>query len=225
MRIAPDGSPVELYLRLPERTEEAALVHDLLPSGGSVLDLGCGTGRLAEPLARLGHPVTGVDNEPEMLAALRLASGVCADIASLDLGERFDAVLLMSHFVDTADEPFVAAVLRTVRRHVRDGGVAVVERYPPGWVTTCVEGISESQGVRYTLRDLIRAEGTLTGTLRYEFIVPGAEPGAAPVSAEQRFSAREVDDAELSALAQAAGLRFDSALDAVGTLVALRPVG
>jgi RimJ/RimL family protein N-acetyltransferase len=73
--VAPDGSPVALYLRLPERAAEAVLIHDLLPAGGTVLDLGCGTGRLAEPLARLGHPVTGVDNCPQMLAALRAAAG------------------------------------------------------------------------------------------------------------------------------------------------------
>jgi Methyltransferase domain len=53
-----------------------------------VLDLGCGTGRLAEPLARLGHPVTGVDNSPQMLAALRHAAGVCAEITTLQLGSR-----------------------------------------------------------------------------------------------------------------------------------------
>jgi 2-polyprenyl-3-methyl-5-hydroxy-6-metoxy-1,4-benzoquinol methylase len=76
MTIAPDGSPVRLYRRLAPRTEDAALIHGILPAGASVLDLGCGTGRLAEPLAELGHPVTGVDNEPEMLAELAAAAGM-----------------------------------------------------------------------------------------------------------------------------------------------------
>jgi SAM-dependent methyltransferase len=37
-------------------------------SGGPVLDLGCGTGRLLFPLAQAGFQVTGVDNSPQMLA-------------------------------------------------------------------------------------------------------------------------------------------------------------
>jgi SAM-dependent methyltransferase len=214
VRTAPDGSPVELYRRLPERVEEAELVHALLPPGGSVLDLGCGTGRLAEPLARLGHPVTGVDNEPEMLAALRLATGVCADITTLDLGpRRFDGVLLMSHFVDSADLELVTAALRAVRRHLRDGGLAVVERHRPGWVDEATESSREADGVRFTLTDVERAGEVLTATIRYE--LDGQR-------AEQRFSVRDVDDGRLAALAAGAGLRFESSLNDARTLALLR---
>lgn len=157
MRTAPDGSPVEVYPRLPERTPEAALIHRLLPAGGTVLDLGCGTGRLAEPLARLGHPVTGVDNEPEMLGALDLTTAVHADIIGLDLRRRFDAVLLMSHFVAAADEEFVIDALGTVRRHLAPSGFAVVERHQPGWAETCTESTKDIRGVRCTLYDLARS--------------------------------------------------------------------
>jgi SAM-dependent methyltransferase len=214
MRTAPDGSPVALYRRLPERLDDAKLVHDLVPPGGSILDLGCGTGRLAEPLARLGHPVTGVDNEPEMLAALRLATGVYGDIGSLDLGRRFDSVLLMSYFVDTADTALVDGVLRTVRRHLGEDGIAVVERHPPGWVATCTESSREADGVRYTLTDLERAGDVLTATIRYEFD---------GLRAEQRFSVRDLDDERLREVAAAAGLRFEAPLNPTRTLVALRP--
>jgi len=215
MDIAPDGSPVALYRRLPARTDDAALIHRLLPpGGGTVLDLGCGTGRLAEPLARLGHHVTGVDNEPRMLAELKLAIGVHAEVATLGLGTTFDAVLLMSHFVDSADGDFVAAVLDTVRRHVAGSGFAVVERRPPGWVTTCTESTRDLDGVRYTLGDFDRDGDVLTATIRYEF------DGR---TAAQRFSARDVDDDRLRELAAAAGLRFDTALNSTGTLVLLRP--
>src|SRR5690606_40459118 len=62
---------------------------------------------------------TAVDNEPAMLAALRRATGVLADVTRLDLGRRFGAVLLMSHFVDAADAGFVDTVLRVVRRQPR----------------------------------------------------------------------------------------------------------
>ncbi|MBO0840812.1 MAG: methyltransferase domain-containing protein [Sciscionella sp.] len=214
VKIAPDGSPVGLYLRLPERVEDAALIDGLLPCGASVLDLGCGTGRLAEPLARLGHEVTGVDNEPEMLASLRSVRGVAADIGSLDLGERFDAVLLMSHFVNAADTGLATAALDAVRRHLVGDGFAVVERYPVGWAHTCVEHTTNIGGVRCTLHDLRRRDGVLTAIMRYEFD---------GVVAEQRFSARDVDDARLAELAEAADLRVDRALTDVKTLVVLRP--
>lgn len=213
--IAPDGSPVQLYLRMPPRTPDARLIHDLLPPGGTVLDLGCGTGRLAEPLAELGHPVTGVDNEPAMLAALRRATGVQAEITELDLGERFDAVLLMSHFVNAADRSFVHTVLRVVRRHLACDGFAVLERHPPGWAATCTETDRTVDGVRVWLRDLVRDGGVLTATVRYEFD---------GTSAEQRFSVVDVDDDRLAELAAAAGMRFESSSNDERTLALLRPV-
>ncbi len=213
MRVAPDGSPVELYRRLPDRTAEAELIDEMLGRPSEILDLGCGTGRLAEPLCRAGHRVIGVDNEPAMLNELRLADGVAADIADLDLGHRFDAVLLMSHFVNTADKESVQRFLDTVRRHLEPGGLAVVERYVPGWVTTCTNGTTLRDGITYSLRVLDRDNGVLTAVVRYEF------DGAV---AEQRFRAREVDDVTLNALAADAGLRVRSALDEAGTLVELR---
>jgi len=44
MSIAPDGSPVELYALLPE-LGEGDRVAEAVPGGGSILELGCGTGR------------------------------------------------------------------------------------------------------------------------------------------------------------------------------------
>jgi SAM-dependent methyltransferase len=212
--VSTDGSPVGLYARLAERSVDAELIHGLLPPGGDVLDLGCGTGRLAEPLARLGHPVTGIDNQPAMLAALRAATGVLGDVTTLDLGRRYAGVLAMSHFVDVADPGFVAAVLGTVARHLRPGGIAVVERHPPGWAATAEPRVSERDGVRITLCDLVRTGGVLTATVRYEF------DGTA---AEQRFSVSDVDDARLTELAGAAGLAVDRVLTEDRTLVLLRP--
>ena len=70
----------------------------LLPEGGSVLDLGCGTG---EPLARylLGKnlAVTGVDSSPAMIALCRKrfpgSRFSVADMRTLQLGREFDGLL------------------------------------------------------------------------------------------------------------------------------------
>ena len=43
-------------------------MHAAVPEGASILELGCGTGRILKPLAALGHLVHGVDDSPGMLA-------------------------------------------------------------------------------------------------------------------------------------------------------------
>ena len=52
--------------------------------GGPVLDLGCGTGRVALHLARRGHEVIGLDLDPELLAALRRARATGLPLRALD---------------------------------------------------------------------------------------------------------------------------------------------
>ena len=93
--ITPDGCAVDFYARMTAMGEPA-IVHDAIGPGASILELGCGTGRITHPLTGLGHPVVAVDESPEMLAHVRGAETVCARIEDLDLGRRFDAVLLAS---------------------------------------------------------------------------------------------------------------------------------
>lgn len=103
----------------------------------SILDLGCGTGGHALPLAKRGYAVTGVDRSEAMLSfARQKAQGqvwengtlapafIHADVRSLDLGRRFDAVLMMfavlGYQTSNAD---LTQALSTVRRHIRPGGL------------------------------------------------------------------------------------------------------
>ena len=75
----------------------------LIPSGGSVLDCGCGAG---EPIARYlnehGHPITGVDSSPAMvrmfLARLPNQTAIVADMRTLGLLKAFDAILAWDSF-------------------------------------------------------------------------------------------------------------------------------
>jgi 2-polyprenyl-3-methyl-5-hydroxy-6-metoxy-1,4-benzoquinol methylase len=75
---------------------EAAFVLRYSPA--SVLDAGCGTGRIAIELARRGISVVGVDVDASMLQTARAnAPGIEwheHDLTTLDLGRRFDVVLL-----------------------------------------------------------------------------------------------------------------------------------
>ena len=53
----------------------------LLPAGCHVLDLACGHGRHMRHFAALGYPVTGVDRNPDAIAAVSpLGEAICADI-------------------------------------------------------------------------------------------------------------------------------------------------
>jgi SAM-dependent methyltransferase len=124
-----DGSPVELYKLLPAMGEPE-LIHSTIPAGATVLELGCGTGRITRELVALGHPVLAVDNSAEMLAEVRTGETILSDIERLHLGRTFDCVLLMSNLVNAADAQR-RAFLRCCREHVTEGGVVLIERLDP----------------------------------------------------------------------------------------------
>jgi SAM-dependent methyltransferase len=126
--VAPDGSPVEVYLRLPERGE-GELVAAAVPPPASLLELGSGVGRVTRQLVRLGYAVVAVDESPEMLEHVRDAETVCARIEELDLGRAFDAVLLLSNLFTVADEQR-RLFLDASARHA---DLLVVETLPVGW--------------------------------------------------------------------------------------------
>jgi SAM-dependent methyltransferase len=95
----------------------------------SVLDAGCGTGRVAIELARRGFDVVGVDLDARMLAtAQRKAPALTwieADLATVDLGRRFDGIVAAGNvflFVAAGSED---AVLANLARHLAPGGVLV----------------------------------------------------------------------------------------------------
>lgn len=98
--------------------------------GGPVLDIACGTGWLAIPLARAGLAVTGVDIVPAMLERARMKSAglpirwLEADCRTLDLGERFALATMTGHafqsFTTEADQD---ALIAAVHRHLDSGGL------------------------------------------------------------------------------------------------------
>lgn len=111
---------------------------------GPVLELGCGTGRVALPLAAAGLDVTGVDNAGAMLAiARRRIQGtssaprgqltlVEADMADLDLGLRFGFVFIaFRSFQQVLTVALQRRVLEGVRRHLRPDGLLALHLYDP----------------------------------------------------------------------------------------------
>lgn len=135
----PDGSSVDLHLRLPCRGEFDVIGPSII--GEELLELGCGVGRLTRPLLERGYRVTAVDNSPEMLKHLPVAARrVCSDIEALELGENFDTVPLASSLIDSPSFARRSALLAACRRHLRAGGVLVFERHDPEWLTSAAAG-------------------------------------------------------------------------------------
>ncbi len=108
---------------------EAALVDELVPRAAAVLDGGCGTGRVAIELARRGHEVVGVDLDPGMLGEARGKAPhlewVEADLATLDLGRSFDAVVLAGNVLLFVAAGTEGAVVARAAAHLRPGGLLV----------------------------------------------------------------------------------------------------
>jgi SAM-dependent methyltransferase len=196
---APDGSPVGLYARLPE-LGEGEVVASALAAGASVLELGCGAGRITRQLVRLGFRVTAVDESAAMLAHVREAETVQAQIEGLDLGRRFDAVVLAGNLVN-AEPSRRRAFLETCRRHA---GLAVVEGLPLAWVPE--DGETVLGEVVSRLRVGRIEDGFVHGEMEYE---AGEDRWRHP------FAMRVfADDAELDAALAEAGLRLERRLDA-----------
>jgi SAM-dependent methyltransferase len=199
MDAAPDGSPVGLYARLPE-SGEGEVVAAVLPAGASLLELGCGAGRITRQLVRLGYRVTAVDESQEMLAHVRDAETVQAQIDGLELGRRFDAVLLASNLVN-AEPGRRRAFLETCRRHA---GLVVVEGLPLAWSPE--DGETTLGDVVSRLRVDRVEEAVVHGEMEYE---SGGDRW------RHSFAMHVfADDEELDAALAEAGLRFERRLDA-----------
>jgi SAM-dependent methyltransferase len=109
-------------------------------AGGTILDLGCGTGRVTLHLARRGHRVVGLDADEALLDVLAqraagLPVGIALDDArGFELGERFGLALApmqLMQLLGGASER--VECLRCVAAHLRPGGraaLAIVERMP-----------------------------------------------------------------------------------------------
>jgi SAM-dependent methyltransferase len=152
--ITPDGCAVDFYALLPPMGEPE-IVHAAVPEDASILELGCGTGRILRPLANLGHPVLGVDESPAMLAHVADLPTARSPIETLRLDRTFDVVLLASTMLNT-DPAQRHAFLATCRRHVDPRGVVVIQQAAPGWFDTVAPSEREHDGIRRVIRSVRR---------------------------------------------------------------------
>ncbi len=217
--LAEDPGDLDLYLAMAART------------GGPILELAVGTGRLAVPLAAAGHEVAGVDDDDAMLARahdradsagravadrLRLVKGDMVEVRvdGLAGGDAGLAILGLNSILLLADRDRQRRVLATMAAHLRPGGLALVDAWLP------------------TVDDLVRFDGRLslewlrtdpvTGhevtklaaawydatsrQVTLTTLFEASEPGGAAARWTRSDSMRLVDADELRAFAADAGL-------------------
>lgn len=134
-----DGSSVEIFSRLPA-SPDLELINELLAPNSSVLDLGAGAGRLANPLTELGHRVTAVDESADMLAHVRAARTVRARFEDLRLPDEFDAVLMAGSLLSYLSTEIRHATLVTAARHLKSTGTVIMQWRSPRWFELRIEG-------------------------------------------------------------------------------------
>lgn len=191
---------------------------ELAGTAGPVLELGCGTGRVALWLARRGVTMTGLDREANLLEALvaraadaGLALGVeRADAAGFELSERFALVLAPMQLIQLLDGTGGrAACLRSIAAHLAPGGLAalaIVEDPPTGTPSSPpVPDVREIGGFVYsslplgTVRD---GESLLVERLRQV-----VDPRGALTESRDEVRLQLVSAEDLELEARAAGLR------------------
>jgi SAM-dependent methyltransferase len=213
--ITPDGSAVELYSMLTVR-DEPDVVRAAIGESGSILELGCGAGRVTHALVSRGYQVVAVDESAQMLKQVHDAERVCAKIETLELGRRFDCVMLPSYLINTPDDAIRQALLATCRRHVSDDGSVLIQWQPAEAHDAWVPGRGRVRdGIQITMATLERPEPSLVAaTMRYE---SGGRVWT------QSFTSRRLTDEELSGELARAGLMLDRFLTGDRAWLCARP--
>jgi len=141
------------------RQDVAFFVEAAQASGGPVLEVGCGTGRVLIPTARAGSAVCGLDLSPYMLDVCerRLAQETIqvqkrvqldqADMRDFDLGQTFNLITIpfrpFQHLIEVEDQ---IACLRCIRRHLADDGRFILDLFNPSLPIMAREVTGEEQG-------------------------------------------------------------------------------
>ena len=126
-------------------TQDIPFLVDLSKkTGGPVLELACGTGRITFPVAQEGIEIWGIDNSAEMLTIGRKklltypleirdkVRFIEADMKDFELGKKFNLIFVpFNSFLLLSKKNEQEMCLQTVQRHLDDGGLFFIDVYSP----------------------------------------------------------------------------------------------
>lgn len=216
-----DPGDLDLYLALAART------------GGPILELGCGTGRVALPLAAAGHEVTAVDIDPAMLerarrradaagaAIARRIDFVEADLLGLKLpaaGSFRLAIIALNSLFLLATRVAQREAFATMARHLATGGLAVVDIWLPDADDLArfdgrliLEYERQEPESRALVTKVAAAQhDAASGIVNLTSIYEEGDQGATPARFVRRDALRLVSADELRDFAESAGLEVET---------------
>jgi SAM-dependent methyltransferase len=208
---------------------QVAWIHSAILANqpGRILDLGCGPGLYTSRLAALGHHCVGLDFSPASIAHAEAEATrgkldctyQLADLREAELGEGFDAALLLFGEFNTFSPDEASALLNRTRTALRDGGRLVLEPQsaeavqatgedPPVWSAQGSDLFSDAPHL--TLRETAWHAKHSAATERYFVFGEGEQP---EVYAQ---STRAYEDAELTGMLEAAGFAIMGHYESIG---------
>jgi SAM-dependent methyltransferase len=187
---------------------------------GPLLDLGCGTGRVALDLAALGYEVTGLDSDPALVTALgsrarerglRVHTAV-GDARAFDLGQAFSLAIAPMRVVQLlGGAPGRRAALGSVRAHLNSGGLFAAaladpfEGVPEDYMLPPLPDVLEEAGWVFSSTPVaVRADGDATAIDRLRQAV---SPSGELAESVATILLDRLDPAELGAEAEEVGFR------------------
>jgi SAM-dependent methyltransferase len=206
----------KLYSNVAEADAAADYIASLCPEGGSVLELGIGSGRLAIPLADRGLKVHGIDGSEAMLAELarrdqdKRITAELGDFSEYTTGRRHDVVaVVLNTFFVLVDRQEQLAALTLVRDQLAPGGKFVLEAFDPAPFHAMTE---EKTSMRVLDDTSIMVESVVV--LRdHQIMISNHAILDGGVPHTTRHIVRYAFPSELDLMSQIAGLRLVSRYD------------
>lgn len=215
-----DPGDLELYLALAART------------GGPVLELMAGSGRLAVPLATAGHDVVGVDSDAAMLARARAAADasgkatarrlalVCADATGYrhaDAGRFGLAFVALGSLLLLPDRRAQRAAIEVLAAHLAPDGIAVVDVWMPDAADLArfdgrlgLEWVRPGGSGRVVTKTMSARHDAATASVELTTLFDEGPPGEAPARWVRVDRLALIDAASLVEMVEAAGLRVET---------------
>ncbi|MGP3972316.1 class I SAM-dependent methyltransferase [Streptomyces sp. 6N223] len=196
----------------PQERDDHRFYLPLIMAARSVLDVGCGTGKLLHHAREAGHTgrLVGLDPAEGMLTRARRRTDVewvRGDLTSVSYPGEFDLVVMTGHAFQelTADEDLRAA-LATIAAALTGGGAFAFETRNPavrgweGWESEYALSIPDPEGSGGVVRMTIEAETPVTGDIVYSItrLTGPAWPGLRTSRSALRFPGAEEVDARLA---------------------------